>query len=106
MRIFCLRELYKEYEVILKPKVAGKKFVLRIFGYREYLIGSFSLLCYDRIRLILRGVKRLQVVLTEIDKKKLQNENLLPIIERESTVSPTVEVTICTFISFLFIKGY
>lgn len=92
----------------MKPKVAGKKFVLRIFGYREYLIGSFSLLCYDRIRLILRGGKRLQVVLTEIDKKKLQNENLLPIIERESTVLPSVEVIICKSNNFNFLcfKGY
>jgi phosphatidylinositol-4,5-bisphosphate 3-kinase len=76
----------------LKPKVAGKKFVLRIFGYREYLIGSPSILSYDRIRLILRGVKSLQVVLTEINKKKLQNTNSLPIIERESTTPPSVEV--------------
>ena len=78
-----LREIYREYDVKLKPK-NGMKFVLRIFGYREYLAGGTSLLSYDRIRLILRGVKKLRVMLTEIKKIDSNSQLLLPIFERDS----------------------
>ena len=78
-----LRKIYNEYEVKLKPK-SGNKFVLRIFGYREYLAGGYSMLNYDRIRLILRGVKTLRVMLTEIKKIDPNSELLLPMFERDS----------------------
>jgi len=78
-----LRRIFNYYEVKLKPK-PGMKFVLRIFGYREYLARGHSMLMYDRIRLILRGVKSLRVMLTEIKKIDPNSELLLPIFERES----------------------
>ena len=79
-----LRNIYKHHEVKLKPKQPGMKFVLRIFGYREYLARGHSMLMYDRIRLILRGGRYLKVMLTEIKKIDPNSELLLPIFERDS----------------------
>lgn len=46
---------------------------MKIFGYREYLVGNCAMLNYDRIRKTLRGLKKLPVVLTEIPKNDAKN---------------------------------
>ena len=33
----------------LNPRTDGNEFVLKAFGYREYLIGGYPLLSYDRV---------------------------------------------------------
>lgn len=45
-------------------------------------MGNCAMLNYDRIRITLRGLKKLSVVLTEIPKKDLENIDFPPIIER------------------------
>ena len=79
-----LRTIHKDYQIKLKPKdEKNKKFILKIFGFREYLTGNHAMLSYDRIRINLRGIKFLPVTLTEINKFQEINELFPPIIERD-----------------------
>lgn len=78
-----LRKIHKDYEIKLKPKDDKKKFILKIFGFREYLTGNHAMLSYDRIRINLRGIRSLEVILTEILKSQEINEMFPPIIERD-----------------------
>ena len=41
------------------------EFVLKAFGYREYLVGGYPLLSYDRVRKALRKKQKLKLSLTE-----------------------------------------
>lgn len=78
-----LRYLHKEYGIKLKPKDSKKKFILKIYGFREFLSGNYAMLSYDRVRINLRGLKNLPVILTEINKLQEINEFFPPIIERD-----------------------
>jgi len=78
-----LRTIHKDYGIKLKPRDDKKKFILKIFGFREYLTGNHAMLSYDRIRINLRGIKSLSVILTEIYKSQEINELFPPIIERD-----------------------
>ena len=77
-----VRQVYKEYKIKLRPMHEDHKFVLKISGYHEYLIGDHPLFNFERVRSNLRGVKNLPVVLEEIPKLIL-NENYPPLVERK-----------------------
>lgn len=84
-----MRYIHKDYGIKLKPKDPNKKFILKIFGFREYLTGNFAMLSYDRIRINLRGLKNLPVILTEIKKFQEINELFPTIIERDPQEAKT-----------------
>ncbi len=86
-----LRTIHKDYGIKLKPRDEKKKFILKIFGFREYLTGNHAMLSYDRIRINLRGIKFLPVILTEINKIQEINELFPPIIERDPKESKTYD---------------
>ena len=77
----------------LNPRTDGNEFVLKAFGYREYLIGGYPLLSYDRVRKALRKSDALKLTLTE--KPTNQKKESFPIIVKHhpkisdlKTVSP------------------
>ena len=47
-----------------KPRSERSEFVLKAFGYWEYLIGGYPLLAYDRVRKALRKKDILKLTLT------------------------------------------
>lgn len=66
-------ELFK-----FKPRSDRNEFVLKAFGYREYLIGGYPLLAYDRVRKALRRKDILKLTLTE--KPNNESKDAFPII--------------------------
>lgn len=62
-----ISKLYKEFGLSLKPiNETINKFVLKVAGFREYMMGSTPLSQYDRVRESLRGLKTLKLGLAEI----------------------------------------
>ena len=57
----------KAYGIKLKPiNEQANRFVLKVSGFREYLMGPTPLAAYDRVRESLRGLKTIKVSLAEI----------------------------------------
>ncbi|CAD8088033.1 unnamed protein product [Paramecium primaurelia] len=77
-----LREVYQRFSVKLRPKDDKNQFILQISGFKEFLTGNHPMLSYDRVRVQLRGMKHLEVILTEIPKQSNQTFLFPPIIHR------------------------
>ncbi|CAK95176.1 unnamed protein product (macronuclear) [Paramecium tetraurelia] len=77
-----LREVYQRFNVKLRPKDDNNQFILQISGFKEFLTGNHPMLSYDRVRVQLRGMKHLEVILTEIPKQFNQTFLFPPIIYR------------------------
>ena len=76
------RKIYTLYNVSIKPR-PGYQFVLKTFGLREYLLGNFAMLYYDRVRTCLRGLKNMEVSLVEIPIQTQISTNFPPRIKRD-----------------------
>jgi len=76
-----MRLIYKEYQVKLKPISEKSKFVLKVSGFKEYFMGSIPILAYETVRASLRGLKFINVILTEISST-VSCETYPPIVER------------------------
>lgn len=77
-----LREVYQRFNLKLKPHDDRNQFILQIAGLKEYLTGNHPMLSYDRVRISLRGMKHLEVVLTEVPKHSEQTSLFPPMIAR------------------------
>ena len=76
-----LRQMYKDYQIKLRPHNEKNKFVLKIAGLKEYFMGSIPILAYETVRSRLRGLKFIDVVLTEISSA-VTCETFPPVVER------------------------
>lgn len=73
--VISTKELVKNilrylYDTKRKTKIQVKKnhiLTLKVDGYREYLMGNYQLLQYERVRLCLKKLIPLKLILTEID---------------------------------------
>ena len=61
-----IRKIQQEFLVKLQTVTTEKQFVLKTYGLREYFLGTYAMLYYDRVRIALRGFQNLKVSLTEI----------------------------------------
>lgn len=61
-----LRWVYEEKRIHIQPQ-SGNELTLKVNGYREYLMGNYQLLQYERVRFCLRKKLKLQLILTEIN---------------------------------------
>ncbi len=64
--------------VKFRPRSEKNEFVLKAFGFREYLIGGYPLLAYDRVRKALRKKDILKLTLTE--KPNNDTKEAFPVI--------------------------
>jgi phosphatidylinositol-4,5-bisphosphate 3-kinase len=78
-----LRLLYKEHQIKLTPKSQDNQFVMQVSGFKEFLTGTQPILQFDRVRICLRGMKYLEVILTEVPQRNEQSERFPPIIVRQ-----------------------
>ena len=85
-----LKKLESQYAIQLSPKGKRNWFVLKTSGFKEYFCGNQPMLNYDRVRINLRGLRSLQVTLTEIDSSS-QRERALPIIRRKQNFNFAVD---------------
>lgn len=68
-----VRRVFEVTKVQITP-TSNSQFVLQVRGLREFIAGSNPLLYFDRVRSCLRGLKTLEVTLTDV--KKDQNKDL------------------------------
>lgn len=72
----------QEYGVELKPKF-DYHFVLKTYELREYFLGNYAMLYYDRVRDALRGEEWLKVSLVEIELNNKESQKFPPFIQRD-----------------------
>jgi phosphatidylinositol-4,5-bisphosphate 3-kinase len=80
--------VYQRYNIKLSPNNENNQFILQIAGLKEFLTGNHPMLSYDRVRISLRGMKHLEVILTEVPKQSDQNQLFPPIISRRADEEP------------------
>ena len=68
---------------MLIPLSPKNQFILQIAGLKEFLTGNHPMLSYDRVRVSLRGMKHLEVILTEVPKQSDLSQMFPPIINRK-----------------------
>lgn len=76
-----LRQLHKDYQIKLRPNHEKHKFVLKVSGLKEYFMGSVPMLAYETVRARLRGLKFIEVILSEI-ASVVSCEAFPPTVER------------------------
>ncbi len=57
--------------------------MLKTFNLREYFLGNYAMLYYDRVRVALRGFPKLDVSLTEIPLQSEISKYFPPSIKRD-----------------------
>lgn len=65
---------------------------LKVVGFREYLLGDYQLLHYERVRQCLRSGSKLNLVLVEIDLN-FRDECFPPLFSMEKSITyPIIHV--------------
>mmetsp|Transcript_28355 Transcript_28355/g.27298 ORF Transcript_28355/g.27298 Transcript_28355/m.27298 type:complete len:127 (-) Transcript_28355:1591-1971(-) len=81
-----LRKIYERYGVKLKAK-QNNNLTMKADGYREYFVGNYQLLQYERVRTCLRKNEPMKLILTEIPKN--YRDRRFPPIFKSSHEVPT-----------------